>query len=207
MDSQYAHPSKAELRSVYAAERNALDPLKREQWSEDACRHAAILAEEKQAQAVMVYVAFRSELDLTPFIKWCWQKDVGVIVPKCSFEDRGMTLHRLRSFDQLRPGAYGILEPDPALAPLVPENVVPELVLVPGLAFDRNGGRMGYGGGYYDRFWERMSMLGERKGMHPIWLGASFEAQLRDEVPGERHDLTLDGVITELGIYWSKVSD
>ncbi|MDQ6420102.1 5-formyltetrahydrofolate cyclo-ligase [Paenibacillus sp. LHD-117] len=203
MDSRYAERDKGELRSVYAAARNALDASKRKQWSREVCRHAATLAERTSARTIMAYVSFRSELDLSELIEWCWRKDVRVIVPRCTFADRGMTLHELKSFEQLRPGAYGIMEPDPALAEQLPSDSVPDIVMVPGLAFDKVGGRLGYGGGYYDLFSERMSILARESGKETIWLGVSFEAQLQDHVPGESHDLRLDGVVTEQTIYWS----
>ncbi|WP_214627972.1 5-formyltetrahydrofolate cyclo-ligase [Paenibacillus agaridevorans] len=202
MDAPYVGQEKAKARAVYASDRNALDPEERLRWSIAACRHIADLVERERLRVIMAYVSFRSELDLSTLMQWCWQKDVRVIVPKSIVEGRSMTLHRLDSLAQLRAGAYGILEPDPNLAPPLEDDVVPELVLVPGLAFDRNGGRMGYGGGYYDRFWQRMSDSNERLGKQTLWLGASFEAQIRDEVPGEEHDLRLDGVVTEAAIYW-----
>jgi 5-formyltetrahydrofolate cyclo-ligase len=208
MDSQHAAQSKSELRAIYTERRNALNAGSRRTWSEQAGRHMAELAERMGAGSVMAYAAFRSELDVGEFIKWCWRSGIETIVPRCTFADRGMAMHRIDGFHQLRSGAYGIMEPDPSLAPQLPDTFVPELVLVPGLAFDTKGGRMGYGGGYYDRFWERMSLIGNSKQekKRPLWLGVSFEAQLQDEVPGEIHDLRLDGVATERGIYWRKES-
>lgn len=206
MDSQHTPQSKAELRSIYAERRNALDAERRREWSEDASRHMAGLVKQMGAGSIMAYVPFRSELDVAWLLRWCWQSGIKTIVPRCSLKGRGMTMHAIHGFEQLRSGAYGIMEPDPSLAPELPDTFVPELVLVPGLAFDRKGGRMGYGGGYYDRFWERMSLL-NKDGKQPLWLGVSFEAQLQEEVPGEIHDLRLDGVATELGIYWHSAAN
>jgi 5-formyltetrahydrofolate cyclo-ligase len=202
MDAGDVGQDKSKARASYAAERNDLDPSERRIWSAAACRHVADFVEREQLSVIMAYASFRSELDLSDLMLWCWRKGVEVIVPKCIVEGRRMTLHRLRSFDGLRAGAYGIMEPDSELAPQLGEDVVPELVLVPGLAFDRNGGRMGYGGGYYDRFWQEMTLRSLREGKRTLWLGASFEAQLRDKVPAQDHDLRLNGVVTEEVVYW-----
>lgn len=201
MDSQHTPLSKAELRSFYTERRDALDAERRREWSEEAGEHIAELVKRMGARSIMAYAAFRSELDVAWLLRWCWHNGIETIVPRCSLQDRGMTMHAIRGFEQLRSGAYGIMEPDPSLAPQLPDTFVPELVLVPGLAFDRKGGRMGYGGGYYDRFWELMS-LSNKELKQPVWLGVSFEAQLQAEVPCEIHDLILDGVATEQGIYW-----
>ncbi|MOA35167.1 5-formyltetrahydrofolate cyclo-ligase family protein [compost metagenome] len=80
---------------------------------------------------------------------------------------------------------------------------MPEVVFVPGLAFDRQGGRLGYGGGYYDRFAARLSMQ-DGTAQQMLWLGAAFEKQLIAHVPLERHDLKMNGIVTELAVYIDK---
>ncbi|MHA6480586.1 5-formyltetrahydrofolate cyclo-ligase [Paenibacillus sp. strain BS8-2] len=207
MDSQEAAQNKSELRAHYTERRNAIDAENRLAWSREASRYVAELAESQQMKSIMAYVAFRSELDLGELIRSCWQCGIDIIVPRCTFADRGMTLHQINSFDQLRSGAYGIMEPDPSLAPQLEDTWVPELILVPGLAFDKKGGRMGYGGGYYDRYWERLESLGNNENKRPIWLGVSFESQIQEYVPCEAHDLVLDGVVTERGVHWRVPAD
>ena len=84
----------------------------------------------------MAYVPFRSELDTTGLIERAWDAGIEVLVPRSHPADRSMTLYRLRAWDELAPGAYGILEPDPAIAEAIHESVVPEAVFVPGAGFD-----------------------------------------------------------------------
>ena len=73
-----------------------------------------------------------------------------------------------------------------------------DVIIVPGLAFDRQGGRLGYGSGFYDRFIEHY----EKRGLpHPLKLGVCFETQLLDDVPMEQHDLRVDRIITEAGVH------
>lgn len=198
--------AKTDARTKMAARRNGLDAGERERWSQEASFHAIRLVREHAARSVMVYVPFRSELGLQRLVEWCWEQQVQVIVPRCIAADRSMTLHALQGWDQLRPGAYGIPEPDPDKLPALPRGQWPEMVFVPGLAFDLQGGRMGYGGGYYDRLAEaagrRIGQAGQAGPM--LWIGAAFEAQLVPHVPMERHDLRLDGVVTERGLYMIK---
>jgi len=191
---------KAYIRNQMIQKRNSISALQREQWSMAACMNAQALLESRSKAAFMVYVPFRSELDLTKLIEWGWQSGREVIVPRCIAADRSMTLHYLRSWDQLASGAYGIMEPNPLVTPAIEKGFVPDIVFVPGLAFDRKGGRLGYGGGYYDRFAaSQLELAGEAA--RTLWIGTAFEAQLVDEVPLEEHDLPMHGIITELDVY------
>jgi 5-formyltetrahydrofolate cyclo-ligase len=193
---------KAYIRNQMAIKRNSLSSDQRKLWSEQACANAEKWLEKYNAATLMVYISFRSELDLTNLIEWGWRTGRDVIVPRCVASDRSMTLHYLRSWDDLMPGAYGIMEPNPAVSLPIVDGYVPDIVLVPGLAFDRQGGRLGYGGGYYDRFAEAaISGADINNATNTLWLGVSFDAQFIDDVPTEEHDLKMDGWITESGIF------
>ena len=99
---------------------------------------------------------------------------------------------QLNSFEDLRPGALGVLEPSPEQRiALTPESF--DLVIVPGVAFDRFGGRLGYGKGYYDRFLDQTSAFR---------LALAFDFQLLETVPTEMHDVPMDGILTENGFYF-----
>lgn len=191
---------KAYIRNEMEKKRNSLPSEQRKVWSESACAKAAILLERRSSAAFMVYVSFRSELDLSSLIEWGWRTGRDVIAPRCIASERTMTLHYLRSWDDLMPGAYGIMEPNPDVTPPIDGGYAPDVVFVPGLAFDRQGGRLGYGGGYYDRFAEAL-LSGADVGARTLWLGISYEAQLIAEVPLEEHDLKINGMITEQDIY------
>lgn len=191
--------NKAYMRNQMTFKRNGLSSEQRNLWSEAACANAQELVESRGAAAFMIYVAFRSELDLSALMEWGWRTGRAVIVPKCEASDRSMTLYELRSRDELKAGAYGIMEPDPHKAAKV-QVAMPEIVFVPGLAFDRHGGRLGYGGGYYDRFAEAIRSA-RQEHEETLWLGMAFEEQLTDEVPLEPHDLRMNGIITEQSVY------
>jgi len=188
---------KAYIRSQMTIKRNKLPVEQRKLWSEAACAKAMDFIESHSAGAFMVYVSFRSELDLSSLIEWGWRTGREVIAPRCIAVDRSMELYTLRSWDDLIPGAYGIMEPNPNKAEPFKDNSELGVVFVPGLAFDLQGGRLGYGGGYYDRFAESS----QNNVSKPFWLGIAFEEQLLDEVPLEMHDLKMDGLITEKNMY------
>ncbi|ASS68765.1 MULTISPECIES: 5-formyltetrahydrofolate cyclo-ligase [unclassified Paenibacillus] len=183
--------------------RDSASPEARSAASAAACLRAAEWLQERSCTSLAAYAAFRSELDLSPLIEWAWRAGIDVLVPRVSRPDRSMTLHRLASWEELKPGAYGIMEPDPAAAPALPEGFLPDAVLVPGSGFDGKGGRLGYGGGYYDRYRIKLEHAARSAGREPPpWIGIGFAFQIVDAVPMEPHDARLDGLITEEGIQW-----
>ena len=95
---------------------------------------------------------------------------------------------KLNSFDDMTEGNYGILEPKHT-TPKIDENLI-DLAFIPGLAFDKRGGRVGYGGGFYDRFMNNMRKEAKK-------IGLAYNFQILDEVPMEKHDLFIDGIITD----------
>lgn len=192
---------KVMMRERFSRLRNTIAEELRLEGSASASRRLAEWAEEKACRSVMAYVSFRSELSIKDFIEWSWKKGIEVVVPRCVPATRSMTLHALKHWDELALGAYGILEPDPARTAALPSDFLPDTIIVPGLAFDRSGGRLGYGGGYYDRFAEAANRLVESRKKKLLWIGAGFEAQLVERIPVDHHDLRLDGMITEKAMH------
>jgi 5-formyltetrahydrofolate cyclo-ligase len=202
---------KKAARSAAAAARDSLPEELRAAWSIEACKAAIHWMEHKAPGAVqsfMAYAPFRSELDTSPLARWGWQTGTAVIVPRCIREDRSMELYVIGSLEDLIPGAYGIMEPDAARAQRCGDLFIPDVVFVPGLAFDRNGGRLGYGGGYYDRFRDRLSAAAAAAStVVPPWIGIGYESQWMDNVPMESHDARVDAVVTELGLRSTKADN
>ncbi|QHW33023.1 5-formyltetrahydrofolate cyclo-ligase [Paenibacillus rhizovicinus] len=203
---------KQAARKAAALKRDALPEANRMAWSDTVCQLAVEwlrrrIGQGETIRSVMVYVPFRSELDTTLLIEWCWRTGVSVIIPRCIRSDRSMELYAIEAWDELSPGAYGIREPDPVTAKRCKAAFIPDVVFVPGLAFDRGGGRLGYGGGYYDRFHERLAASARLAGSAmPAWIALGYEAQQADAVPMDGHDVYVDGGITELG-YWGVATD
>ena len=140
----------------------------------------------RQAKTVMAYAAIPPEVKLAPVLEAILAAGKTLILPRCE-ADGIMTARRIDDLRQLISGAYGIPEPKPD-APVVSAAEI-DLVLVPGLAFDRTGRRLGRGKGYYDRF------LADFRGKTMGICG-----QLMPEIPVEQHDITMDAVATEHGI-------
>ncbi|MFS0723862.1 5-formyltetrahydrofolate cyclo-ligase [Paenibacillus sp. 1P07SE] len=197
---------KSLLRQVMKDRRDRLDDTVRAQCSRRITELAMTYIRGLDAGSVMLYLSFRSEVRTDALIESLWSEGRAVIVPVSNPFDRSLTLYRLHDWEHLITGAYGIREPDPGLAEPCGPQFVPDLVLVPGLAFDAKGGRLGYGGGYYDRFREQMparqsdSSADSLRAAAPLWIGLAYELQMIDEVPMQPHDAVIDGVITEQGI-------
>ena len=105
--------------------------------------------EYKEASCIFIYVSYQNEVDTHEIIKTALSQGKIICVPKIISLKEGMKVLRINDFNDLKPSAYGILEPT---LDLEENQVIPDLVYTPGVAFDLNGGRIGYGGGFYDRF-------------------------------------------------------
>ena len=179
---------KQQIRKEFHARRNAIKPEDRKRWNKAICE--AILAHKnfQAAQAILGYYPIGSEPDIRPALEQALMLDKALYLPCCKPKTREMVFRQVRSLDALVPGAHGILEPPQGNAPFghcsIERNC---LCLVPGLAFDAHGFRLGYGGGYYDRF------LANFQGNT---LGVCYEI-LRQAVPTQAHDLPVDRVISE----------
>lgn len=185
---------KMQMRKQFSQIRNDIPETDAKHLSYDTCQYAITLIRQENWKQVMVYVPFRSELNLWPLIEWCWDQHIAIIVPKCVVATHTMQLYPLYNKEQLSVGAYHILEPDSAQ--LKPIDIVPDAVIVPGLAFTNNGARLGYGGGYYDRFYEAMQAQSKKIS----WVGIGFDNQITDYIPMDNYDISLNIVVTNKGI-------
>lgn len=158
------------------------------------------LPEYQAAETVLFYVDVRGEARTRWVLPDVLSSGKCLVVPYCVGTE--LELFRLRDLSELTAGRFGILEPDPVLRDLSDRRVAPEeldLLIVPGVAFDRRGGRLGHGFGYYDR-------LLARTRLRVLKIGLAFECQIVPLVPMEPHDVPLDAVITENGISSSRIS-
>jgi 5-formyltetrahydrofolate cyclo-ligase len=147
------------------------------------------------ARTVLCYVSFRSEVSTHAFIARLWADRKRVVVPYCAGQRLG--LFSMTSFDDLAPGTLGILEPKAELREQEQRRVNVEeldLLVLPGLAFDRQGGRLGHGKGCFDRL-----LPGARP--DALLAAVAFECQLFDAVPMQPYDVRVDAVITEADVY------
>ncbi len=145
----------------------------------------------RKAGTIMVYLAFRGEVATALIVERALAEGKVVTAPVTLKSERRLLPLRLGGRPgELRSGAYGILEPDPSVCEAVPAEKL-ELVVVPGVAFDESGGRLGYGGGYYDRF------LGlEATGA--VRAALAYEIQMAEEsLPLDAYDIRVDLVFTD----------
>lgn len=144
----------------------------------------------RQARSLLVYVSFRTEVETGGLIRAALADGKAVLVPKVQRQPKALLAFRIRRFpDDLQPGAYGILEPAPASTEFWPPDQI-DLVVVPGLGFDRQGRRLGYGGGYYDRF-----LSGPASGA--VAAGLAFAEQVVEALPADPFDCRLDLIVTD----------
>ena len=146
------------------------------------------LSQFKDAKLIMSYIQFSNEVRTEGIITKALQMQKRVCVPVCEVQAKTIIPGEIRNYPgDLQCGAYGIMEPC-ILKPAKLEEI--DLVLVPGLAFDIHGNRLGYGGGYYDRFLTRLRS-------EATAIALAFEMQILENVFPEEHDAPLDYIITE----------
>ena len=180
---------------------------KKDEISEKICDKFIALTEYQSATTAMWYIDCRSETRTKKHLQQEIEKqDKKIIVPYCTVDDKGdnkLGLWHLESFDELIVGKWNILEPPRELWGNPDKEAKPEeldIVMVPGVGFDKNGGRMGNGQGYYDRLLEKV-----RKDC-PL-VAICYESQLCDEILVGPHDIFMDKVITEKAVYEGKGRD
>ena len=178
---------KRKIRKEILALRNALPRAKVELMSRNICRRFARLPVVQDCSSVMIFLSFGSEINTDYLIQWLWKQKKKVFVPLCKPETRAMDILSIATFADVEPGYFGIREPKKSLCPPVAKESI-DLVVVPAVAFDRRGYRVGYGGGYYDRF---------LAGMDVPRIGLAFSCQIVAEVPVDTHDLAVQGIVTE----------
>ncbi len=187
---------RSELRQTILARRDRLPPAEQAGKSRDIVAKLFDMEEIGAAGHLFVYAGFRSEVQTGDFIDQCLAAGKTVSVPVTLVESSSLLAVRITDPKaQLRPGYCGIPEPPPSLAErnrVDPATI--DVVIVPGSVFDSRGGRLGYGGGYYDRF-----LSGQAPGALRIAL--AYDLQVVDRVPMEPHDQRMDRVVTEKTIY------
>jgi 5-formyltetrahydrofolate cyclo-ligase len=145
----------------------------------------------QSADVIFCYVSFRSEIDTKPIIQQSLALNKTVSVPKIDRPSNTMRAFIIEDIEtSLRPGYFGILEPVDHCRELTYADL--QLVVAPGLAFTRNGERLGYGGGFYDRFIERNNQV-------PV-CSLTYNRLILDKLPVKNHDLPVDYLITETGV-------
>ena len=176
---------KNELRLEMRRKRRLLSPEEISLMSGDIARRLFETEEFKSARTVMVYISAFREVETKDIIRELLRLSKKVIVPVTDTENDDIIPAYIDGPDRLSPGAYGI--PEPVSINRADENDI-DLIILPGLAFDSEGTRLGFGRGCFDRL---LSRTAAKK------IGLCYDFQLTDSVPHEEHDIPMDAVITE----------
>lgn len=186
--------AKAAARAAARARLAALTPDARAAAAARVARAVWTLPEMSAARTLLLFAALPGEVATAEIAAEAARRGITVTYPRCLPETRGLALHHVTDAAHLRAGAYGIAEPDADLCPIVPLEEI-DVALVPGLAWDRAGTRLGRGAGYYDRCFALPRWRALRCGL----FFAAQEAQQR--LPAGPWDAPLEAVITEREVW------
>lgn len=169
--------------------REAFSDRERAEWSRRICDCVLSWGAFGRARTVMAYASVGAEVETWPLLAEILGRQKRLLLPRCYARGR-MEALRVRDLSSLSQSRYGIPEPGPG-AETVPKDEI-DLILVPGLLFDRSGNRLGQGAGYYDRF------LADYRGMT---CGLAFEAQVMDRLCVRAHDVPVRALCTQRGLF------
>jgi len=181
---------KNSIRAILRQKKEAMLPEERLEKSQRICRHLMAIIRDKET--VMVYTSKEKEVNTVPLINALFRQKNPVVVPIIVKEDVSLRLSYLRDFSALVPSTFGVPEPIGSEIPAAAQDI--GTIVLPMLGFDRIGGRIGYGAGYYDRFLSKNPDL--RK------IGIAFACQEVENLPVDENDIRMDSIITEDGIVY-----
>ena len=183
--------NKVDLREQLRAKIAAMPLNKKQEASKAICEQLMSIASVLHADSIFAFLPLEDEVDLRPILELWIDASRTVSIPLVNWEEKTMLGGLLTSLDTstLVETRYGIMEPKER-HPLPPESI--DVVLVPGIGFDRGGGRLGRGGGFYDRFLATVRP--------PIVLGVCFEEQIVEAVPRVKHDQYMSAVVTPTNV-------
>lgn len=139
------------------------------------------------AKNIFVYISFDKEIETKRIINKALNDKKQLYIPKIYRDNKSMKAIRLKSFEDLKENSMGILEPIDDSDYINKEEI--DLIIVPGVVFDLNGNRIGYGGGYYDRYLESIKEISNK-------VVLAYDLQIVDFIEPEAHDISIDYIIT-----------
>lgn len=206
MDTEKLNSQKSALRKRMRRRRSELSLADREGASENLAGRLERLSSFRKARGVHCFIGLPDEVDTEPIFTLCQALGKPTFVPIQVPGKNLLDVAAWRPGEPLSTGPFSVLEPPPGDdfssedfsgdgTPVDRSGI--DLVLAPGLAFDRHGGRLGYGRGYYDGFLAEMAA----EGLHPFVIGLAFSFQIVEEVPMGSRDFPINGVLTEKGFF------
>lgn len=182
---------KSQLRCQNKKTRNELTEELVNEYSMRIHERLYNLKEFVECSSLFTYISFASEVDTHNIIRKALMMNKQIYVPRV--ENKEINFYRINSFDMLIKSAYGILEPDINIHLKYAESkafINRKIMLLPGLAFDMSGNRIGYGAGYYDRYLARYP--------HDEWvkIGLAYDFQITDKINADRYDVPVEYIVT-----------
>ncbi|MCI4625713.1 MAG: 5-formyltetrahydrofolate cyclo-ligase [Candidatus Magnetoovum sp. WYHC-5] len=184
------------LRKKILAIRNKIDKEIRKTKDEKIAQNLFSQTEYINARQVMFFASFKSEPNTLPMIARALTQGKRVVVPRVNIKERWLDIFEIKDLDELKPGCMNIPEPAVGDERLFDKRGL-ELIVMPGVVFDSRGGRIGYGGGYYDK------LLGQMESKPPL-IALAYVEQIVDSVPVLEHDVLVDKIITDEGVWIGK---
>lgn len=175
------------LRNKVLSIRNSLDKVVKKSMDQEIFNKLITSDLYKEANSIFIYLSFGSEIETKNIINKAIEDKKKVYIPKIYKEDKSMKAIRLKSYNDLKENSMGILEPIDD-SDYINKNDI-DLILVPGVVFDFNGNRIGYGGGYYDRYLKDIKEIRNK-------LVLAYDFQIVDLIKPESHDVVFDYIIT-----------
>lgn len=174
---------KQQIRAELKKKRNTLTSEQRKRYSRIICEKIWNIIEKEKTEIVYCYYPLGNEADVLPLAERTLKEGRKVAFPRTNGET--MEFYQVTCLTEFQEGAFHIMEPLGGY----PLDVKNPLVVVPGLGFDKDKNRIGYGKGFYDRYFARFPSC--RK------IGAAYEAQIIDYIPTDKYDTKMDIIITE----------
>lgn len=183
---------KRQLRQMIISKRTTLSLQMRQNAESAIYKHLFELDTFKRSQIISSFVSFRDEIEMKTINEKILSEGKTLVLPFIDMTTKSMTFHIVNALKELELNSFGILEPNPKHHYQI-ENSAIELVLTPGVAFDQRGYRLGYGGGFYDRFFSQIEKTIPK-------IGIAYDIQMVVALDVEAYDLPVTQLITESGI-------
>jgi 5-formyltetrahydrofolate cyclo-ligase len=181
--------TKSEWRKKMKQQLVLMEKEERREKSQQIANYLFQTKQWKSCKSMGITVSRNFELDTSLIIEAAWNNGITVCVPKCYSKDKQMEFRAIQSYDQLENVYMDLYEPIVDQTNVILSEDI-DLLIVPGLVFDRSGYRIGYGGGYYDRY---------LAGYSGTTISLAYQSQLMDLLPHEKFDVPVEQVITEIG--------
>lgn len=180
--------SKAALRKQLSEKRKNLTEKEKAAFSERLCASICSLDAFKEAAAVLSFWPLPNETDVRAVNERTLAEGKRLLLPRCIKGSREMNFYEVRSFDDLEKGCFSIFEPKEGCPLFVPSENIRTVCIVPGMAYDKHGFRIGYGGGFYDTYLSKYK---------PFTVGAVYHPFLLEALPYGEFDIAVNTVVTD----------